>query len=191
MLEYRRFKWHRVAVFVMAVVGLFFFNSCKDYLHVDYELNITIEEGTAGTPEAGTYTYEEFTKIDYMYHSLEPNVEIEVVLNGNRKEPIGTFIMYRDLDVVVRVIDMRGEWNVTFTKSGEDTKWVMTIAGDSPFLGTFSDDRGYHGTWTVTGNDLKITFTDWADYVFTGKLRDMKGTWTGEEKSGEWRAVKR
>jgi len=177
-----------VLALVLAAAG------CKDYLRPDYEVKITIEPGTTGTPVSGTYLYKEFSDLEYDYKPVQTGVQIEVLTNNSRKSTIkGNFTVYCDTEVVVRIIDIRGDWKMAFwLSSSESEEWSWTISGDTPFSGTFIDDRSPNrtGTWTLSGSDLKFTYTNWADYTLSGNVLTMAGSWAGENKTGTWSATK-
>ena len=72
---------------------------------------VTIGEGITGTPEAGTYLYEEFTNIDYDYSPREGAVQPGIYVNGNRRATsTGTIVLYCDIEISVEQIDIRGTW---------------------------------------------------------------------------------
>jgi hypothetical protein len=188
----RSMAWVLMGLFLTAVI---FIVGCKNFGSPEYELKIEIGDGAAGTPLAGTYVYDEFETVEYEYTSEDENVKIEVVVNGNKKVVAGELIMYTDLDVQVRIIDIRGDWTFTM-KRGNDSEEEYTINffGATAFDGTFTDDRGYTGNWTVNGDTLTMTYIDWQDYVFTGSIDqptgNMEGTWSGDENTGEWEALR-
>ena len=96
--------------------------------------------------------------------------------------------MYNDTTLTIEQIDIRKEWTVSFFHQEDDEiKWKMSFTGPDLRSGTFSDDRGYSGTWEVTGsNDITFRYDNWLDYVFTGTLSSLSGDWSGEGKSGTW-----
>jgi hypothetical protein len=188
----RSTAWILMGLFLTAVI---FVASCKNFGSPEYELKITIGDGTTGTPLAGTYVYDEFETVEYDYTSEEENVKIEVVVNGNKKVVAGELIMYTDLDVQVRIIDIRGDWTFTMKRGNDnEEEYTVNFSGATAFEGTFTDDRGYAGNWTVNGEVLTMTYVDWQDYVFTGSIDEpegnMEGTWSGDGDTGEWQAVR-
>lgn len=175
---------------VLSVFLMFSAAGCKDFGAPDYTLTITFQEGVTGTPAAGTYTHDELAEIDYLYTATDGESPTGLIVNGNFWEPVGKFTMYTNLEVTVRLIDVRGTWNIkldTTSTTDEDQEYTITFNGDSLVAGTFSDDRGYNGTWEIANRILTITYGDWADYVLVGAVSTMKGDWTGEEKKGPGR----
>ncbi|MEN8154129.1 MAG: hypothetical protein ABFR75_08900 [Acidobacteriota bacterium] len=151
-----------------------------------------MNDGVEGTPEAGIYNYKEFETVSYNYNSIDENIQIEVLLNGNARTQEGTITMYNHLEIIVRIIDIRDTWEFEYNKEdGTSGTFDVTFAGNTPFEGTFSDSRGYTGTWKVENNDLTITFSNWSDYVFTGTLSSMAGNYTGENIEGTWNASRK
>jgi hypothetical protein len=103
--------------------------------------------------------------------------------------------MYTDLEVVVQIIDIRGTWAVTLEPSSEeadkeDVIFNITFEGADLLSGDFTDDRGYSGEWKIEDTTLTITYADWVDYVLTGAITTMKGTWKSQGKEGPWDAVR-
>lgn len=168
-------------------------SGCKNFGSPEYELRIEIGEGITGVPQAGTYVYKEFEKVEYGYTHEDPNIRIEVLSNGNKKDVAGELTLYTDVVLTVRIIDIRGDWTFTMTiDSSNEEEYKISFLGDTAFAGTFTDDRGYTGEWTVDGDDLTMTYHDWLDYIFTGSIdlsdATMEGDWSGEDSTGEWEA---
>lgn len=155
----------------------------------DYTLTVILGEGITGTPESGTYSYQEFSEVQYKY-SFDPNgLQPEIYVNNYRRLVLeDSVVMYCDITMTVRQIDMRREWTLIFSENeADDLTWKITFTGPDLRSGTFSDDRGHSGNWQVTGtNDLAFTYTDWEDYAFTGTLTSLSGSWKGEGRSGTW-----
>ena len=146
-----------------------------------------------GTPEAGTYLYQELTLIEYNYYPLESQYPIEVLVNGNRWDLAGEFIVYSDITVVAQLFDIRGTWVVSYkeTSAATSTDFNLTFTGSTILSGTFTDDRGYNGTWTIADKKLTATFSNWSNYIFTGTAANMSGDWTGDGKTGTWSAYRK
>jgi len=193
-LKMNKATWPGVAALVIILVSMLASTSCKDYLRPDYEVKITIENGTTGTPVPGTYLYKEFSNVEYDYKATQTGVQIEVLTNNSRRGDIkGSFTVFCDTEVVVRIIDIRGDWQMNFwVTTSQSEEWSWTISGDTPFSGTFIDNRSPNrtGTWTLSGSDLKFTYTNWADYTLSGNVLTMAGSWKGENKTGTWSATK-
>ncbi len=171
-----------------AVISL---GSCKDFGVPDFRLSIRVDEGVVGYPAAGTSTHRDLTTIDYKYTAINANLPADVVINGNHVLGYGKLTMYRDLDVTAHVLDLRDRWKITFTTSDTPAvvfSFYVTLRGgiDS---GTFTDERGFHGTWQVVTETFKMTWTDWFDYALEGQaLYEMDGTYNGQSASGTWAA---
>ncbi|MEN8222046.1 MAG: hypothetical protein ABFR36_02200 [Acidobacteriota bacterium] len=174
---------------VVLIILSFSFSGCNGFGSPEYTLNVILEDGCTGTPEAGTYIINELEQIEYEYFPPSENIVIEVLVNEGSHSDIGSFTMYNNVTLTVRINDIRGNWLFTYFKE-DSTEPEMTIsfAGDTPFAGTFTDSRGYSGTWTVVGDDFTMTYSDWADYVFTGFISSMSGSYIGEGVSLGWKA---
>jgi len=164
-------------------------SGCKGFGTPDYTLTVILEDGCTGTPEAGIYKMDELEQLDYEYFPPEEGIEIEVLINTSSRSRSGSLVMYNNVTLTVRIIDVRGSWNFSYTlNDGTDAEMIITFSGSSPFAGTFTDSRGYNGTWMVESNSFTMTYTDWADYVFTGTLSSMTGSYVGEGVSLGWTA---
>jgi hypothetical protein len=188
-------KYLLYASIILSLSVILSLGGCKNFGIPDYELEITVEEGVEGTPLPGVYTYRDLTIIDYRYTPANPEYTVEVLVNGTRRLSEGQFIMYTDLDVVARILDIRGTWDfqLTYTPTEGDkeiTEFSITFSGDNLLSGNFTDDRGYTGTWNIDGVIITITYTNWQDYVLEGYITTMEGTWESaiEEKDGTWLA---
>lgn len=173
------------------------FSSCKNFGIPEFELKIAIEEGVEGTPEAGVYPYKDLSVVGYKYVAINPDHTVEVIVNGSRWASEGQFTMYNDLDVVARIIDIRGTWDFELKYTDPDTgeeqdpiEFKITFSGNDLLFGEFTDDRGYSGTWDIVGITVTITFSDWEDYELIGSIVSMDGTWKDDNKEGSWRAVR-
>ncbi len=183
----------RNTVLLVALLFLitFSFSGCKGFGSPDYTLNVIIEDGCTGTPEAGTYTKNELDEVKYSYFPPEENVVIEVLINNSRRTSSSTVVMYNNITMTIRVIDIRGDWEFTYIlENGNEQKMNITFSGDSAFKGTFSDSRGYSGTWTVEADNFVMTYDDWDDYVFTGSVTSMSGLYTGAGISLSWSSTR-
>lgn len=167
----------------------FSFSGCNGFGTPEYTLAVTLEDGCTGTPEAGTYTMNELDSIEYEYFPAEENVQIEVLVNSSYRGSSGTMIMYNNVTMTVRIIDIRDDWAFTYyIEDGSEAEMTITFSGDTPFAGTFSDSRGYSGTWTVDSNSFIMIYENWADYVFTGSVTSMSGDYIGEGIHLGWTA---
>ncbi len=48
--------------------------------------------------------------------------------------------------------------------------FLLTITGPDLLSGTFTDARGYHGTWTAQADVLTLAYWDWQFYVLNGTV---------------------
>jgi hypothetical protein len=168
---------------------IFFLSGCKDFGVPDFELKIEFGEGVIGTPTAGTYNHKELTEIDYSYEALDSQYRVEVVANGNRWLSEGSFIMYTDMEIVVRIIDIRGDWAFVLVEDDvDDLEFVVTFTGNSLLSGEFTDDRGYRGTWSIDGVNLTMNYDNWLGYELFGYIDSMDGTWERAGYTGTWSA---
>ena len=186
----------KISLFIIVSLALLLpLGSCKNFGIPDFELKIEIKEGVQGTPPAGTYVYRELEVIEYQYTPRDDQHYVEVLVNGSRWLSSGSFTMYTDLEVVVQIIDIRGTWAVTMEppseeEDEEDVIFNITFEGADLLSGDFTDDRGYSGEWKIEDTTLTITYADWLDYVFTGAITTMSGTWEGQGQEGSWDAVR-
>ncbi len=178
------------SLFVLSIIV--FFNGCKGFGSPDYTMTVVLEDGCTGTPDAGTYIHKEFDKIEYEYKPPKKGVAIEVLVNNNDYEKKGEIQIYNNVNIVVRIKDIRGIWEFTYkTESENDIKMDITFSGKTPFEGDFTDSRGYKGTWTVKENDFTMTYSNWHDYIFTGSIKSMRGNYTGEGVELSWSAKRK
>jgi hypothetical protein len=177
---------------ILGIVIVLCLSGCKGFGVPDYELKIEVRSGVEGTPASGTYTYKELTSIDYSYFPQNDEHQVEVLVNGSRWLAAGTFIMYTNLEVVVQIVDIRGTWDFLLTSTDsdvEDIQFEITFSGDNLIAGSFTDDRGYSGTWNANGANLTITYSNWENYSLTGSIITMRGDiYNGDEKTGTWSA---
>jgi len=181
--------WSRaVGLAVAAVVMIPGQGSCG-WGSPQYTLQVFVGEGIQGTPQSGTYVYNEFDTVDYLYDADADTVTPQIYLNSTRKLLLsGTVTMYTNIEMRVEQTDLRQEWDLIFKEDDqEDAEWRIIFSGATLRSGTFSDSNGRRGTWVVENKgDLTITYEDWADYVLTGTLTELSGTWTGEGHAGDW-----
>lgn len=163
----------------------------------DYVLNVIMGEGVTGTPEAGRHVYKEFTTVAFDYKSQNAQETVEVILNKQiRSEGSGSLIMYGDsYELNVRVIDVRGVWKLTLSYADGSVAALdpfrITIMGADSLSGSFTDERGYNGTWTAASNVLRLVYYNWGFYVLGGTVYGMgnqPGSFTGEGLAGSWTA---
>ncbi len=183
----------RIAVyggFVQLLLLLLVLCSCN-FGTPDYKLNVTLEEGVMGTPQAGEHSYRDLSDVSFEYAAIDPIYTVEVFLNNIRQTHTGTFTMYTDVDLLARLVNIRGRWNMEMrqTDPTEIFKFDITFNGTSLTNGTFSDSRSRNGTWTAENGVVTIIYTDWGGYILSGTVFNMSGTFAidGENK-GVWSA---
>lgn len=178
---------------ILGLTVIFSLSGCKNIGIPDFELKVTMEGDVQGTPLTGVYTYKELEIVAYSYAALDDQLNVEVLVNGSRWAPEGNVIMYTDIEVQVRIIDVRGTWNFKLEDAEneiEDREFTITFFGNSLLTGDFTDSQGYNGTWVIDGVDLTITYSDWLDYILTGNINTMTGSWTGANLDGTWAAAR-
>lgn len=157
----------------------------------DYKLNVTLEEGVTGTPGPGEHLHKDLSEVSYEYTGIEPIHTVEVFLNGIRQTYSGTFTMYTDVELIARLVDIRGRWRVNMvqTDPAETFEFDITLDGAGLTNGTFSDSRGYNGIWTAENGVVIISYTDLSGYVLAGAVYDMSGTYAVDGANvGGWSA---
>ncbi len=160
----------------------------------DYSLTVVIEEGVTGSPEVGRYVYQELTNVGFNYTPVNPLHTVEVLLNDKvRSAASGSVVMYGDAYVLrAKLVDIRGTWTFSIVKADATTaSFAMAIEGPDLVAGAFSDDQGRYGTWSANATAIVFTYSNWLDYIFTGTVYDMSGSFTGETKTGTWSATRK
>jgi hypothetical protein len=168
--------------------------SCK-FGAPNYTLTVLLAAGVTGTPATGQYTYKELTQVSFTYTAVNTLCSVEAFLNSKiRYSGTGTITLFADgYKLTADIIDLRGTWNVALTKDGDTSPtylFSIMMTGPDVLSGTFTDSRGYHGTWTGSSGALTLTYTDWVDFVLTGTVYSMSGSYTGNSTSGSWSASK-
>jgi hypothetical protein len=198
MNRHLRISRARILAAALPLVALLGTGSCK-WGVPDYTLTVTLEDGVIGTPEAGQHTYKELTNVALNYSPVNPLNTVEVFLNGTiRKAGQSSVIMYGDgYTLTARLVDIRGSYKVTMSYADTSVTapdpFVITITGADLVSGTFTDERGYHGTWSAMSYVLTLAYWDWDFYVLTTTPFDLGyslGTFTGAGLTGTWSAVK-
>jgi hypothetical protein len=162
----------------------------------DYTLTVVVEEGVAGTPEAGEYTHQELTAVEYSYLPVNSLHTVEVLLNDSiRTSGTGSLVMYGDgYELRARLIDLRGAWKMKLayddTTIAAPGEFTVTLSGTDITGGTFTDSRGASGSWTALSGVVILSYADWFDYVLTGSVYTMQGVLAGEELTGSWTATR-
>jgi hypothetical protein len=189
----KRFKISIIPfIFIFILMMSISFHNCKGFGIPDWTLEIAFEEGVSGTPTPGVYTYDELAIVEYSYYPIDEEHTVEVLINDNRWSASGDITMYTNVKVLVRLFDLRGNWDFTLEDDDSDDEMEFSIGffGDNVLSGGFNDSQGHSGTWNINGEALTITYTDWLDYVLTGNISSMSGNWTGDNKTGTWTAAR-
>ena len=176
----------------LILLSLFVIASCN-FGVPDFTLYVTLEEGVEGNPVQGEHLYEDLSTVSYKYESVQPGANVEVYLNETRRSGIGSFVMYNSANLTARIIDIRGTWNMKMTwlsSAQVNFDYEITFYGPDTLGGTFTDNRGLHGTWTGLNDALYITYTDWNDFEFSGSVYSMKGSFFGDGNPGSWTATR-
>jgi hypothetical protein len=165
----------------------------------DYTITVVIPPEITGTPTSGTYTYKELTQVGFSYSAVNPVYSVEVFLNNKiRYSNSGSVVLYGDgYQLTADIIDNRGNWQITMVDTTTATtafEFTLTLTGPDVLSGTFTDSRGFHGTWAGSSGILILTYTDWYDYVLTNTVYGLgsatSGTYEGNSTTGTWTAKK-
>jgi len=166
--------------------------SCSFFGLPEYELSITVGAGVNGTPVSSVQVLPELTEVEYAYTPVNSLHTVEVISNGGLAAETGTVTMYTNIALVARLIDIRAVWNISLHNSDSSAidPFTITFAGADILGGTFSDSRGYNGTWDAASNKININYSNWESYKLTGTLFSMNGTWSNGDATGSWGAEK-
>ena len=85
--------------------------------------------------------------------------------------------------------DIRGDWTVVVNYLGADIPFYIAFSG-SLTSGTFVDQDGDTGTYTVSGNTVHFEY-DYIAIWFDGRFENrdfMRGTYQADDVTGNWRA---
>jgi len=182
-----------IAVFKAAAVVLALIlplAGCNFFGMPEYQLSVTVEPGVTGTPATSTEFLADLTEVEYAYTPVNSLHTVEVIFNGSQATASGTVTMYRDITLAARLVDIRDAWLVKSYKTDGTAieTFTISLAGNDILGGTFSDSRGYAGTWTGASNKVVITYGNWEKYIFTGTLFSMTGSWANGSVAGTWSA---
>jgi hypothetical protein len=183
---------------VLGLIISISFSGCKNFGVPDYKLTVTREAGVNGTPSDGETVYKELSEVEYAYLPGDSLLTVEVLINGRSGSSSGSIIMYADIDLVARIFNINGTWDIIIAApsdtSDEDIEFTITFSGfgNSLLEGSFTDSRGYSGTWEITGTGITFSYENWQNFTMTGTIPSMAGTWegvwNGENKQGSWDA---
>jgi hypothetical protein len=177
---------------IQILLLLLVFSSCE-WGTPDYRLNVIIEEGVTGTPQAGEHMHKELTDVSFEYTPIDPRHTLEVFINSIRQGASGGFTMFTDATLIAQLVDIRGSWNMQMRYEGSaevDYDFTITFEGAGLTSGTFSDDRGNSGLWAAENGTVTISYTDWNFSILVGSVFDMSGTFIGDERNGVWNATR-
>ncbi len=198
MNGYNRGFRARCLAWMLPLTALLLTGSCK-WGVPNYSLTVMIESGVTGTPEAGKHVYKELTTVTLNYIPVNTINTVEVFLNTTiRQTATSSVVMYGDgYTLLVRLVDVRGTYSVSLTYTDPTVTapapFLITLKGADLLSGTFTDERGYHGTWTANATSLVLAYWDWQFYVLTTTVFNMgysSGTFTGGGQTGAWIAAK-
>ena len=156
-------------------------------------MTVTLGSGVSGTPEAGSHTYPELTKITYKYKADAGAVYPQVIINNSIQSAIeDTLTLYTNLVIEVKQTDLRDYWHVKIYDDDSEltNEWNMTLSGANEGGGTATvDDPSLQGTWKVyrdSMNQIAIQFPTWNGISLTRLVNVLSGTWTAGSEKGTW-----
>ena len=167
--------------------------SCNFFGVPSYELMVTMKDGVQGTPGNGQHSYKDLTSVEYAYTAVNFLHTVEVVYEGARLAADGSFIVYTNVALEARLVDIRAVWTISILKGDGTTLDTaeVTFSGADVLGGTFSDSRSLSGTWDGTSNKITMTYDNWENYVLSGTLFSMSGIWTNGDVFGTWSAARK
>lgn len=181
-------------IFVFAIlIGMLINTSCKKSEDVvEYILTVSLYDGVTGTPEAGTYTYNDIEEVEYNYSLEEGYTRMTVLLDGEEVDSSGSFTMDGDHYIVVTAGQGTGEYQLIVS--------ISNGATGTPEEGTYYYDAGDQIDFSYSLEDgytnLRVAF-DGADigssgtitisqdhtlYVYTEKEYLIQGSWSLAEE---------
>jgi hypothetical protein len=164
--------------------------SCGFFGIPDYELLVTVKDGVKGTPESGQHLYKDLTEVEYSYKADNYLHTVEVIYEGSQIAAEGSIMMFTNVTLEARLVDVRDVWTVQmFSSAGSFLiAFDITCSGADILGGTFSDTRGLAGTWDGASNKITITYDNWENFILIGTLSTMNGIWTNGDVTGNWMA---
>jgi hypothetical protein len=164
---------------------------CKEAEEVEtptFTITVTIHSGVTGTPAAGEYEYKGGDEVNYNFSILDGFSDLRVTLDGEEKDPSGSFTVSYDHFLTAYAFKGTGEYSLTVLMeegaTGTPEKgYYYYNAGDQVDY-NFSLLEGYRnlsvrldsveipasGTLTITSNHVFSVYTD-IQY-------DIRGSWT-------------
>jgi hypothetical protein len=176
-----------IIVFIAFMI-FFYFSACKSTEEEisQFTLTVTVGEGVSGSPESGTFIYDESEVVTYDYSALDGYGNLIVTLDDAGVASSGTITMTGNHTLNVTAdIDIRGVWIGSFYAGS--TKYYMdtTFSGEifsGPAQARISHFSGKgNGLFSVSGDQIDFTL-QWTSV----ELR-FTGTITGvSQMSGDW-----
>jgi hypothetical protein len=180
--------------FIFAIlIGLLINTSCKKSQEaIIYLLTVTLYDGVTGTPEAGTYPYNEGDEVDYSYTILDGYTDMKVNIDGERVENSGTITMNGEHFLVVTAAQGTGEFQFTvsvgtgitgtpetgsyYYDAGEQIDYSYSLEDGYTNLRVSFDGENIASTGTITISQEHTLF------VFSEKEFYIQGSWTLAEE---------
>lgn len=159
----------------------------------NFMLFVSLDEGVEGSPGQGEHAYEDLSTVSYSYRAALEGSTLEVYLNETRLSGEGSFTMYSSANLRAGIIDIRGTWKMEMTwtlSSDVNFDYEITFDGPDWLGGTFTDSRGYQGTWTGLNNALYITYSNWSDFIFSGTVFGRTGSFAAEGNTGTFKLTR-
>ena len=178
----RKRNWLFIFSVILSIQALILLTSCStsdedDSEFQKYELNVVVGEGVTGTPDTGTYPYEEGDTVDYSYSLLPNYSNLVVTLDNESVEPSGTVTItgVHNLKAsAIPIYDLNGDWSLQEDyDDGSSFSVTITFTG-TPDSGTVTDTDGGSGTYEVSDDNV-ITFNlvfPEVTYEYTGRFDD-------------------
>ena len=191
-------KNNKLVLIVSLITLVLLMNTgCKDFGVPEYNFTVIHGDGIGGLPAAGSYSYKELTSINYEYIFIDDSERSPHVFVNDGSAPLaslGTIIMYRDIEIFVGDVDIRGNWKLTVIDANENkTESNVVFSGTEILEGTFTDDIGYQGIWTSINNIVTMTYSNRTAYKLAGSVSPgyLYGTvYIDEIGSDSWSMVK-
>jgi hypothetical protein len=200
--------WYLLISITVLFYGIILLSNCKtaeDNNEQDgqlYQLDVKLGEGVTGTPETGTYTYEEEEVVFYNY-SLEPSYSnLVVTFDDEKVEPSGTVTITESHTLqasATPIYNITGTWTMNEEYDDGSSFSVMLSFTGNTQAGTVTDSQGGTGTYNFDNkNNIEFTlnYTDIV-YEYDGTFEDVntlegdcKRIISGETFYGTWEATR-
>lgn len=184
------------------ITAILFFGGCKSADEQgEFTLSVTVSPGIIGTPETGTYYYNENDPVFYEYSLADNYSDLVVRLDGEDIESTGTIIISGNHSITTSAIaqfNVVGSWTMTEAYSDTRKFTVTIIFTGAKETGTVTDSGGGTGAYTVDSSVVNFTlqFSD-ATYEYTGTFSNVNSLGgsctrtsltTNEVLNGNWSA---